>query len=162
MFGIGGTEIILIAALGLLLFGPDKLPQIARSIGRFTAELKRYQAMMESVLKAEMYAAEAEAARRDRDKGDPLKAAQEYREKAGTTIPGQEPGTRPDAGEAGPASQGSAGDEGGAIEPVDETIDPDFIVPELAHMVWTPGGDNAPPVEMDEGERDREEGTAGV
>ncbi len=32
MFGIGGTEFLLIAAVALLLFGPDKLPQIARSI----------------------------------------------------------------------------------------------------------------------------------
>ena len=34
-------EMIFLAVLGLLLFGPKKLPEIARGVGRFVAELKR-------------------------------------------------------------------------------------------------------------------------
>jgi TatA/E family protein of Tat protein translocase len=34
-------EMIFLAALGLILFGPKKLPEIAKSVGRFVAELKR-------------------------------------------------------------------------------------------------------------------------
>jgi TatA/E family protein of Tat protein translocase len=41
MFGpIGGSEFILLAAMALLLFGPRKLPQIGRSIGRALAEFR--------------------------------------------------------------------------------------------------------------------------
>ncbi len=41
MFGpIGGSEFILLAVLALLLFGPRKLPQIGRSIGRALAEFR--------------------------------------------------------------------------------------------------------------------------
>lgn len=34
-------EMIFLAVLGLILFGPKKLPDIARSVARFIAELKR-------------------------------------------------------------------------------------------------------------------------
>ena len=41
MFGpIGGSEFLLLAVLALLLFGPRKLPQIGRSIGRALAEFR--------------------------------------------------------------------------------------------------------------------------
>jgi len=36
-----GIEMIFFAALALVLFGPRKLPQIAREVGRFMAEFKR-------------------------------------------------------------------------------------------------------------------------
>ena len=41
MFGIGMPELLLILALALVVLGPKKLPEIARSLGRGLAELKR-------------------------------------------------------------------------------------------------------------------------
>ena len=41
MFGIGGQEIIIIGLLFLVIFGPSKLPQMARDIGRFVTEARR-------------------------------------------------------------------------------------------------------------------------
>ena len=42
MFGsIGGGEILLILALALLLFGPRKLPQIGKTLGKTLAEFRR-------------------------------------------------------------------------------------------------------------------------
>jgi sec-independent protein translocase protein TatB len=41
VFGIGGQELIIIGLLVLVIFGPSKLPQIARDIGRFIAEARR-------------------------------------------------------------------------------------------------------------------------
>ena len=38
---IGTTELIVIAAVALLVFGPRKLPEIGRTIGRSLAEFKR-------------------------------------------------------------------------------------------------------------------------
>ena len=34
MFGIGEGELAIIVVFGFLLFGPDKLPQMGRTIGR--------------------------------------------------------------------------------------------------------------------------------
>lgn len=41
MFGIGPTELVIIGLLFLLIFGPQKLPEIARDIGKFVNEARR-------------------------------------------------------------------------------------------------------------------------
>jgi len=41
MFGIGGQEIVIIGLLFLVIFGPSKLPQMARDVGRFVNEARR-------------------------------------------------------------------------------------------------------------------------
>jgi len=38
--GIGATGIILLVLLGLLLFGPNKLPELGRAFGRTLKEFK--------------------------------------------------------------------------------------------------------------------------
>jgi sec-independent protein translocase protein TatB len=53
VLGLGGTEIVIIAVFALLIFGPDKIPQMARTIGRFQREFKRAQDTMESTIRAE-------------------------------------------------------------------------------------------------------------
>ena len=40
-FSLGGSEIILILFIVLLLFGPKKLPELARSIGQAKKEFQR-------------------------------------------------------------------------------------------------------------------------
>ena len=58
MFSFGGSEFLIIVVVALLLFGPDKIPQLARTIGRFTREFNKYKSIMESTLNAEIYKAE--------------------------------------------------------------------------------------------------------
>ncbi len=41
MFGLGWQELLLIFFIALLVFGPKKLPEIGRSIGRAIAEFKK-------------------------------------------------------------------------------------------------------------------------
>jgi sec-independent protein translocase protein TatB len=41
MFGLGFSEILILAAMALILIGPKELPAIATAIGRFLNELKR-------------------------------------------------------------------------------------------------------------------------
>ncbi|MFN8791815.1 MAG: twin-arginine translocase TatA/TatE family subunit [Bdellovibrionales bacterium] len=41
MFGLGFSEIMVIAVLGLILLGPEQLPDLARTLGRFINDLKR-------------------------------------------------------------------------------------------------------------------------
>ena len=40
MFGFGFTEILLILTVALLVLGPEKLPETARQLGRFVANLR--------------------------------------------------------------------------------------------------------------------------
>jgi sec-independent protein translocase protein TatA len=40
MFGIGGGELIFIIIIALMLFGADKIPDIARTLGKAMAQLK--------------------------------------------------------------------------------------------------------------------------
>ena len=52
MGNIGPGEILLVAALGLLIFGPKKLPEISRSLGRALREFRRATGELTEELKA--------------------------------------------------------------------------------------------------------------
>ncbi len=53
MFGIGMTEMLLIAALALVVLGPKKLPDLARSLGKGFAEFKRATSELKSAMDLE-------------------------------------------------------------------------------------------------------------
>ena len=40
MFGIGPQELIIVVFLALVVFGPRRLPQMARDLGRFVSEAR--------------------------------------------------------------------------------------------------------------------------
>lgn len=45
---IGPLEIFIVAAIALIVFGPQKLPELARSIGRFLSDMRRVADEMRS------------------------------------------------------------------------------------------------------------------
>lgn len=144
MFGIGGIEFAAIVVLALLLLGPDKIPQVARTIGRFMREFKKYQAMMESTFRAEMLLSEQEAA---------TKKAEERKATAGDA---QQPAKIP--GEVGYETVGAPDEAASTAEvteadPVAQEIEQSVMLseeddPEVLfdpdEPGWVPGTPSAP------------------
>ena len=55
MFGIGSNELILILIFAFLIFGPDKMPAIAKTIGQAIAKFRNAQNEMNKVIKEEVW-----------------------------------------------------------------------------------------------------------
>ena len=50
MFGIGAGEFIVILIVGLIVFGPSKLPEVGRAIGKGLREFRKAQAALSQTL----------------------------------------------------------------------------------------------------------------
>jgi sec-independent protein translocase protein TatB len=61
VFGVSGFELLIIVVFVLIIFGPDKLPELGKTVGRAMRMFKKTQDDMERVIRAEMFMA-------DRDK----------------------------------------------------------------------------------------------
>ncbi|MCI2241329.1 Sec-independent protein translocase subunit TatA/TatB [Adlercreutzia faecimuris] len=95
MFGIGGFELFLILLFGFLIFGPDKLPAMAKTLGKAIAKFRSAQEEMTGVLKGEVFDKDADepfknpldaldnaAAKAEKAAGQAKKAAVQAHEKA--------------------------------------------------------------------------------
>lgn len=61
MFGsIGGLELLLILLIGLLVFGPRRLPELGRAIGRSLAEFRRATQELKDSIEKEVDLKEAD------------------------------------------------------------------------------------------------------
>jgi len=53
MFDIGFSEVLVIAGLALIVLGPDKLPQVARTIGRWAGRARAMARQFRDQLESE-------------------------------------------------------------------------------------------------------------
>jgi len=58
MFGMSMTEIVIIAILALVLLGPDRLPEAAKTIGKTVKDLKKATDGLKDQIETELYQAE--------------------------------------------------------------------------------------------------------
>jgi sec-independent protein translocase protein TatB len=68
MFNIGAGELIFITVAALLILGPQRLPEFARLLGRFTREFRRQTDEVRTVVEREMYTMDQEL---NREQGAP-------------------------------------------------------------------------------------------
>ena len=50
MFGIGIPELVLILIVGLIVFGPGKLPEVGRAVGKGLREFRKASSALQAVL----------------------------------------------------------------------------------------------------------------
>ena len=50
MFGIGGGEFLVIALVALLVFGPSRLPEVARNVARIYREFNRWRSRLDDTV----------------------------------------------------------------------------------------------------------------
>ncbi|MDI6799608.1 MAG: twin-arginine translocase TatA/TatE family subunit [Actinomycetota bacterium] len=61
--GLGMTEVLFILLIALIIFGPRRLPELGRSMGKFIREFKRAAYQIENQIKMEFIQAELEEKR---------------------------------------------------------------------------------------------------
>jgi Tat protein translocase TatB subunit len=113
MPSIGIGELVVIFLLLLVFVGPDRLPQVARTMGKVMGEVRRAT----DELKNALYLEDVRKRRMPRSTGpDPQAADAQPRPRS----PAVRHVELPDEGPPGPA-----GPEGGADDDVDPDVDPD-------------------------------------
>ena len=130
MFGIGEGELAIIVVFGFLLFGPDKLPQMGRTIGRAIRQFRETQEKMTAVVQSEIIDPVSEAAsapvkpKKAAATDDDSDADEDAAEKAAPAKKETFAERRARLAAEKAASEGAAEGEGAAEEPATEGVEP--------------------------------------
>ncbi|TCS43756.1 Sec-independent protein translocase protein TatB [Reinekea marinisedimentorum] len=54
MFDVGFTELLLLAVIGVVVIGPERLPTVARTLGKMVGEARRFAAGLQRQLEQEV------------------------------------------------------------------------------------------------------------
>lgn len=92
MFGIGGTELLVILVVALVVLGPKSVPQIARTLGKAMGEFRRVSTEFQRTLNTEIELEEHEKRKKEAERelyGDAGAAPQKTPPPAPTAENGQ-------------------------------------------------------------------------
>lgn len=162
MFGFGGlSEVLFILFLAMLIFGPAKMPEIARMLAKGLAEVRKASNELKRTLNAELAISEQEkeAARLQAQAAAPFPPPPPPAPLAwsgGETVPqlaapGASAATTPASGEAAAgSSEGVASADGPAGSQAPESSDAALISDEAYYAAWpedgsSPGTASSPP-----------------
>ena len=70
---MGIMEILLILVVALIIWGPGKIPEIARNLGKFMSAMKKMSFDLTTQVKKELEAEEKESSSSSREKGKSVK-----------------------------------------------------------------------------------------
>jgi len=111
MFGVGPTELLVILVIALLVLGPQRLPDLARALGKAIGEFKRATSDIQTeldnariMLEEETRSAAQDSAKKGRGYGDVAKPAAAP---AATVAAGTPPGAAQPTQENSPRSSES-------------------------------------------------------
>ena len=107
IFGMGGAEILLILIVALLIWGPGRLPEIARTLGKTVATLRKARTDLTAQVKAEIEK-EEEKVKQAAPKPETPEEEPERSHLPGATGPSEQAPTidsTPKAGEDSPAEE---------------------------------------------------------
>ena len=104
MFNIGAGEMVLICVAALLILGPQRLPELARGIGKFMREFRRQTDEVRNVVEREFYTMDQQTSL---DLTPPVRPGTPFAPSAPAPVALPEPPlfSNPEAGVAGPAEQ---------------------------------------------------------
>jgi sec-independent protein translocase protein TatB len=103
---IGSLEILVVAAVAFVVFGPERLPGLARQVGRYASQFRRTLSEVKDEFRMEMDDDEAKP-RRDLGRGEKGPGAAEPQSTdtgQGAPAPGGD--TSPKSGDAPPSPEG--------------------------------------------------------
>jgi Tat protein translocase TatB subunit len=112
MFGIGMPELILIAVVALIVLGPKKLPDLAKSMGRAVREFRKATSELKETLQV------------DSEFSDVKKAFNDFQSDVNKTIQPEPKVEAPPAGQSQPAADApSPGATAAAAPPAADKMD---------------------------------------
>jgi sec-independent protein translocase protein TatB len=82
MFGIGLPELVIILIVALLVVGPSKLPEVARSVGRALGQFRRMADDVKDTFALEL---DQEEEKKEESKGEP-KASEKHEGEGGESL----------------------------------------------------------------------------
>ncbi len=68
MFGIGGTELLVILVIALIVLGPKSVPQLARTLGKAMGEFRKVSTEFQRTLNTEIELDEHEKRKKEAEK----------------------------------------------------------------------------------------------